>query len=146
MPLEGEYEPSKSHWARKQAETYEATGGEKANTLQGKPIIVLTNVGAKSRKLHKNALMRVEHDGQYAIVGSKGGSREHPRWVFNVRAHPHVELQDGSEKHDFEAREVTGAERDLWWARALEVWPAYAGYQKKTDRLIPVFVLTRIVV
>jgi deazaflavin-dependent oxidoreductase (nitroreductase family) len=146
MPLEGEYAPSSSAWARKQAEEYEASDGAKANTLQGKPIIVLTNVGAKSGKLHKNALMRVEHDGEYAVVGSKGGSEKHPRWVHNVRAHPHVELQDGAEKHDYEAREVSGAERDLWWGRALEVWPAYAGYQKKTARLIPVFVLTRIVV
>jgi len=115
MPLEGEYAPSSSAWARKQAEEYEASDGAKANTLQGKPIIVLTNVGAKSGKLHKNAFMRVE-------------------------------LQAGAEKHDYEAREVSGAERDLWWGRALEVWPAYAGYQKKTARLIPVFVLTRIVV
>lgn len=146
MPLEGEYAPSTSAWARKQAEKFEASGGAKANTLQGKPIIVLTTVGAKSGKLHKTALMRVERDGEYAVVGSKGGSSKHPRWVFNVRAHPHVELQDGAEKHDYEAREVSGAERDVWWERALEVWPAYAGYQKKTDRLIPVFVLTRIVV
>ncbi len=146
MPLEGEYAPSTSGWARKQAEAFEASDGAEANTLQGKPIIVLTTIGAQSGKLRKTALMRVEHDGEYAVVGSKGGSTEHPRWVFNVREHPHVELQDGAEKHDYAAREVSGAERDAWWARSLEVWPAYAGYQTRTDRLIPVFVLTRIVV
>ncbi|MFD4421696.1 nitroreductase family deazaflavin-dependent oxidoreductase [Agromyces sp. NPDC058484] len=144
MPLEGEYAPSTSSWARTQAEAFEASNGAKSNTLQGKPIVVVTNVGARSSKLHKTALMRVERDGEYAVVGSKGGSREHPRWVFNLRAHPHVELQDGAEKHDYEARETSGPERDLWWERALEVWPAYADYQKKTDRVIPVFVLTRI--
>jgi deazaflavin-dependent oxidoreductase (nitroreductase family) len=146
LPLEGEYAPSTAEWARKQVEAFEASGGEEANTLRGKPIVVVTNVGAKSGKLHKNGLMRVEHDGEYAVVGSDGGASRHPAWVFNLRAHPHVELQDGSERHDYVAREVSGAERELWWGRALEVWPAYAGYQEKTDRLIPVFVLTRIVV
>ncbi|MDQ0893891.1 nitroreductase family deazaflavin-dependent oxidoreductase [Agromyces ramosus] len=146
MPLEGEYAPSTSAWARKQAEAFEASGGTEANMLRGKPIVVVTNVGAKSGKLHKNGLMRVEHEGEYAIIGSDGGAPRHPAWVFNLRAHPHVELQDGGEKHDYVAREVSSDERELWWARALEVWPAYAGYQEKTDRLIPVFVLTRIVV
>src|SRR5687768_3445832 len=98
MPLEGEYAPSTSGWARKQAEAFEASGGTDANTLRGKPIVVVTNVGAKSGKLHKNGLMRVEHEGEYAVVGSNGGAAKHPAWVLNLRAHPHVELQDGGEK------------------------------------------------
>jgi deazaflavin-dependent oxidoreductase (nitroreductase family) len=141
MPLTGEYAPSTSAWARKQAETFEATEGAEANELQGKPIIVLTSVGAKSGKLRKNALMRVEHDGVYAVVASKGGAPTHPNWYFNLIANPHVELQDGAVKRDYRAREVTGEEKALWWARAIEVWPQYAGYQTKTDRPIPVFVL-----
>jgi deazaflavin-dependent oxidoreductase (nitroreductase family) len=141
MPLTGEYAPSTSEWARKQAETFEATEGAEANELQGKPIIVLTSVGAKSGKLRKNALMRVEHDGVYAVVASKGGAPQHPNWYFNLVANPHVELQDGAVKRDYRAREVTGEEKALWWARANEVWPQYAGYQTKTDRPIPVFVL-----
>lgn len=144
MPLTGEYAPSTSEWARKQAELFEATDGRKGNTLQGKPVIVLTSVGASSGKLRKNALMRVEHDGRYAVVASKGGTPENPSWYHNLVAHPHVELQDGAVKRDYEAREVSGAERDEWWARATEVWPAYDDYQTKTDRLIPVFVLTPI--
>jgi deazaflavin-dependent oxidoreductase (nitroreductase family) len=141
MPLTGEYAPSTSGWARKQAETYERTDGREANTMQGKPVIVLTTVGARSGKLRKTALMRVEHDGRYAVVASKGGAPEHPEWYHNLVAHPHVELQDGAVKKDYLARELSGEEREAWWARALEPWPAYAGYQKKTDRLIPVFVL-----
>jgi deazaflavin-dependent oxidoreductase (nitroreductase family) len=144
MPLEGEYAPSTSGWARKQAEEFEASGGAKANTIQGRPIVLVTNVGAKSGKLHKTALMRVEHTGEYLVVASKGGSHDHPKWYFNVRAHPHVELQDGAEKHDYLARELDGDERETWWARAVEAYPPYAGYQTKTDRLIPVFLLTRI--
>lgn len=143
MPLKGEYAPSTSAWAREQAETFEASGGRKANTLRGRPVIVLTTVGAKSGKLRKTALMRVEHDGEYAVVASKGGSNEQPRWYFNLVANPHVELQDGAEKHDYLARELEGDERATWWARALETWPDYADYQTKTDRVIPVFVLTR---
>ncbi len=141
MPLTGEYRPSTSAWARKQAETYERTGGAEANTLKGKPVIVLTSLGASSGTLRKTALMRVEHDGRYAVVASKGGTPENPSWYRNLVEHPHVELQDGPVKKDYVARELSGAERDEWWARANEVWPAYAGYQTKTDRLIPVFVL-----
>jgi deazaflavin-dependent oxidoreductase (nitroreductase family) len=141
MPLTGEYGPSTSEWARKQAEAFEASGGSEANELQGKPIIVLTSVGAKSGRLRKNALMRVEHDGAYAVVASKGGAPQHPSWYFNLVANPHVELQDGAAKRDYRARLVTGGERELWWARANEVWPAYDGYQAKTQREIPVFVL-----
>ena len=145
MPLEGEYAPITAGWARKQAEQFEASGGAEANTLRGRPIIVLTTLGAKSGKLRKTALMRVEHEGEYAIVGSQGGSPRDPNWVANVRRHPHVELQDGAEKHDYVARELAGEERELWWRRANETWPAYDGYQEKTDRLIPVFLLTRVV-
>ena len=145
MPLQGEYAPSASKWARDQAETYEATGGAEANLLRGRPVIVLTTVGAKSGKLRKTALMRVEHEGEYAVVASQGGHHEHPAWYFNLKAHPHVELQDGPERHDYEAREVTGAEKAEWWKRATATWPDYDRYQSKTDREIPVFVLTRIV-
>ncbi len=144
MPLTGEYAPSTSAWARKQAETFEATQGREANTLRGKPIILLTSVGAKTGKLRKTALMRVEHDGEYAVVASNGGTAEHPVWYWNLKKHPLVELQDGAEKHDYTARELEGEERETWWARALEVWPAYASYQENTDRTIPVFLLTRV--
>jgi deazaflavin-dependent oxidoreductase (nitroreductase family) len=144
MPLEGEYAPSTSSWARRQAEEFESSNGAKANTIQGRPIVLVTNVGAKSGKLHKTALMRVEYDGEYLIVASKGGSHEHPGWYYNVRAHPHVELQDGAEKHDYVARALEGAERETWWARAVDAYPPYAAYQKRTDRLIPIFLLTRV--
>lgn len=141
MPLKGEYAPGKSAWARKQAETFEASNGGEAATLQGKPIIVLTSVGAKTGKLRKTALMRVEHDGTYAIVASRGGAAKNPVWYHNLKTNPHVELQDGADKRDYEAREVSGDEKAAWWQRALDVWPAYADYQKKTERQIPVFVL-----
>ncbi len=144
MPLTGEYAPSTSDWARKQAELFEATDGREGNTLHGKPVIVLTSVGAASKKLRKTALMRVEHEGSYAVVASKGGAPEHPAWYRNLVEHAQVELQDGAVRKDYLAHEASGAERDEWWARALEVWPAYAGYQTKTDRQIPVFVLTPI--
>ena len=143
MPLSGEYAPSTSGWARRQAERYEATGGAQANTIRGMPIIVLTTIGAKSGQLRKTALMRVERDGQYVVVGSLGGAPKHPLWVHNVRKNPSVELQDGTEKHDYIARELTGAEREPWWERAVEAFPNYADYQKKTRRLLPVFLLTR---
>ncbi len=141
MPLQGDYAPSTSEWARTQAETYEASGGAEATELHGKPVIVLTSVGAKSGMLRKTALMRVEHDGVYAVVASRGGAPTHPVWYWNLVKQPHVELQDGPEKHDYLAREVTGDEKAAWWERAVAAWPAYADYQKKTDRQIPVFVL-----
>jgi len=143
MALQGEYAPNIYDWAREQAEAFERSAGSEAAELRGKPIIVMTNVGAKSGKLHKIALMRVEHDGDYAVVASKGGAPEHPAWYWNITANPRVELQDGPEKHEYIARELEGEERELWWARAVEVWPDYAEYQKKTDRVIPVFVLER---
>ncbi|MDQ1530479.1 MAG: hypothetical protein QOE37_584 [Microbacteriaceae bacterium] len=141
MPLTGEYEPSSSAWARRQAETYEATGGREAGTNRGAPVIVLTSVGAKTGKLRKTALQRVEHEGRYAVVASQGGAPTHPAWYWNLVREPHVELQDGPVKRDYRARIATGAERDDWWVRAVAVWPDYAEYQKKTDREIPVFVL-----
>ena len=143
MPLPGEYEPSTSDWARKQAEAFEASNGAKANTLRGVPIILLTSVGAKTGKLRKTPLMRVEHDGQYAVVASQGGAPTHPVWYHNLVKNPHVELQDGADRADYDARLVEGDERALWWERAVAVWPDYAGYQTRTDREIPVFVLTR---
>lgn len=141
MPLQGEYGPSKSAWARDQAERYEASGGADAATLKGKPVIVLTTVGAKTGKLRKTALMRVEHDGRYAVVASKGGAATHPRWYFNLVANPHVELQDGPVKRDYMAHEAHASEKAEWWPRAVAVWPDYDGYQKKTSREIPLFVL-----
>jgi deazaflavin-dependent oxidoreductase (nitroreductase family) len=144
MPLTGEYTPSPSDWAREQAEKYEATGGAEAGDLQGKPIIVLTSVGAKTGTLRKTPLMRVEHDGEYAVVASRGGAPKHPVWYWNLVKNPHVELQDGDVRRDYVAREVQGEERERWWARAVEAWPPYADYQTKTDRVIPVFVLTRV--
>jgi F420H(2)-dependent quinone reductase len=141
MPLTGEYAPSTSGWARMQAERFEATDGAEANLLRGRPIIVLTSVGAKTGKLRKTALMRVEHDGRYAVVASKGGATRNPVWYHNLKANPHVELQDGPAKRDYMARELDGTERSTWWDRAVEVWPDYANYQTKTKRVIPVFVL-----
>ena len=133
--------PGTSAWAREQAELYEATNGEQAADLRGRPIIVMTSVGAKSGKLRKTALMRVEHEGTYAVVASLGGAPKHPVWYHNLRQHPHVELQDGPSKHDYIAREVTGDEKAAWWGRAVATWPAYDAYQAKTTRQIPVFVL-----
>ncbi|MGV3714292.1 nitroreductase family deazaflavin-dependent oxidoreductase [Pseudolysinimonas sp.] len=143
MPLNGEYAPSTSAWARDQAERYEASDGADAATLRdtGLPVIVLTSVGAKTGKLRKTALMRVEHDGVYAVVASLGGAPKHPVWYFNLLAQPHVELQDGAEKRDYTAREVHGEEKALWWERAVAAYPPYADYQAKTDRQIPVLVL-----
>jgi deazaflavin-dependent oxidoreductase (nitroreductase family) len=143
MPLSGEYAPSTSGWARKQAERYEASDGTEANDMQGRPVVVLTSLGAQTDMLRKTPLMRVEHDGEYVVVGSLGGSAKNPVWVYNLRKNPLVELQDGAAKHDYEARELDGDERAVWWARAVEAFPNYAGYQEKTDRLIPLFLLTR---
>lgn len=141
MPLTGEYRPSTSEWARTQAERFEASGGTEANQMRGVPIIVLTTVGAKSAALRKTALMRVEHDGRYAVVASKGGAPDEPRWAENMRRHPHVELQDAADKRDYLARELSGDERAEWWGYATAVWPDYDVYQTKTDRQIAVFVL-----
>jgi deazaflavin-dependent oxidoreductase (nitroreductase family) len=141
MPLTGDYEPSTAAWARKQAERYETTKGAEAAELRGRPIIVLTSVGAKSGKLRKTALMRVEHDGVYAVVASLGGAAKNPVWYHNLKKNPHVELQDGATTGDYLAREISGDEKAAWWARAVETWPDYAKYQTRTERQIPVFVL-----
>jgi deazaflavin-dependent oxidoreductase (nitroreductase family) len=142
MPLSGEYEPSTSDWARENAEKYMESGGTEGTELKGKPVILLTTIGAKSGKIRKTPLMRVEHNGEYAVVASLGGAPKHPVWYHNVKKNPRVELQDGSTTRDYEAREVFDDEMATWWERAVEAWPDYADYQKKTDRQIPVFVLT----
>ncbi|MFI2262633.1 nitroreductase family deazaflavin-dependent oxidoreductase [Streptomyces tubercidicus] len=141
MPLQGEYEPSPTQWVRDQVELYESSGGKEGTTMRGMPVIILTTRGAKSGKLRKSPLMRVEHDGKYAVVASLGGAPRHPVWYHNVVADPRVELQDGPVRRDMTAREVTGEEKALWWGRAVEAFPDYDEYQKKTDRQIPVFVL-----
>jgi F420H(2)-dependent quinone reductase len=146
MTLEGEYEPSPWQWVRDQVETYERTGGKEANTLMdtGMPVVIVTTRGNKSGKLRKTALMRVEHDGEYALVGSMGGAEKNPVWVYNVRADPEaVMIQDGPEPFDAKVREVSGSERDAWWERSVAAYPPYAEYQEKTERLIPVFVASR---
>ncbi|MGN7188769.1 nitroreductase family deazaflavin-dependent oxidoreductase [Microbacterium enclense] len=141
MSLSGEYLPSTSEWARQQAETFEASGGQESAELRGVPIIVLTTVGAKTGGLRKTALMRVEHDGKYAVVASKGGAPEHPAWFYNLVKNPRVALQDGDVKKEYDAHQAEGTERDEWWARAVAVWPDYDEYQKKTERRIELFVL-----
>ena len=144
MPLTGEYEPSPSDWAREQADLYESSGGTQGTELRGMPVILLTTVGSKSGKLRKTPLMRVEHDGEYAVVASLGGAPKNPVWYYNIVKEPHVELQDGPDKVDYMAREVTGDEKAVWWERSVAAYPDYADYQTKTDRQIPVFVLTRV--
>ncbi|GLF93184.1 nitroreductase family deazaflavin-dependent oxidoreductase [Streptomyces yaizuensis] len=141
MPLEGEYQPSPAQWVRDQVELYESSGGTEGTTLRGMPVVILTTVGARSGLIRKSPLMRVEHEGRYAIVASAGGAAKHPVWYHNVVADPRVELQDGPVRRDMVAREVTGEEKALWWARAVEAYPDYADYQEKTDRAIPVFVV-----
>jgi deazaflavin-dependent oxidoreductase (nitroreductase family) len=141
MPLQGEYEPSPAQWVRDQVELFESSGGTEGTTMRGMPVIILTTRGAKSGKIRKTPLMRVEHDGTYAVVASQGGAPKHPVWYHNIVADPRVELQDGPVRQDMSAREATGEERDLWWGRAVEAFPDYADYQLKTERQIPVFVL-----
>jgi deazaflavin-dependent oxidoreductase (nitroreductase family) len=141
MPLQGEYEPSPAPWVRDQVQEYESSGGTRGTMLRGVPVVVITSLGASSGKLRKNPVMRVEHDGVYAAVASKGGAPEHPAWYRNLVEHPEIELQDGPSKGDYVARETLGEERELWWDRAVQVWPDYAEYQTKTDRQIPVFVI-----
>lgn len=142
MPMEGDYEPSPTTWVREQVELIESSGGTQGTTMRGMPVILLTTRGAKSGKLRKTPLMRVEHDGQYAVVASLGGAPKHPVWYYNVLADPEVELRDGTVRQDMTAREITGEEKALWWSRAVEAFPDYAEYQTKTDREIPVFVLS----
>ncbi|GGL10655.1 nitroreductase family deazaflavin-dependent oxidoreductase [Streptomyces flaveus] len=143
MPLEGEYEPSPSGWVREQVELIESSGGTQGTTLMdtGMPVVLMTTRGAKSGKLRKTPVMRVEHEGTYAAVASLGGAPKHPVWYYNVKADPHLELRDGTVVKDMTAREVAGEEKAVWWERAVAAYPPYADYQKKTDREIPVFVL-----
>jgi F420H(2)-dependent quinone reductase len=141
MLLEGEYAPSPAQWVRDQVERYESSGGTAGTTLRGMPVVLVTMRGAKSGKLRKVPLMRVEHDGAYAVVASKGGAPENPRWYRNLVANPRVELQDGPVTREVTAREVYGEEKARWWERAVAAYPDYADYQKRTDRPIPVFVL-----
>jgi deazaflavin-dependent oxidoreductase (nitroreductase family) len=144
MPLSGEYEASPWDWVRKDADRILETGSTAGSEMKGKPIILLTTIGAKTGKVRKTPLMRVEHDGHYAVVASLGGAPKNPVWYYNIKAHPRVELQDGDVTKEYEAREVSGDEKAVWWERAVEAWPDYADYQTKTDRQIPVFVLTPI--
>jgi deazaflavin-dependent oxidoreductase (nitroreductase family) len=146
MPVEGEYEPSPEKWVRDQVEAYERSGGREANTLPNRPepVVVFTTRGAKSGKVRKNPLMKVEHDGVYAMVASQGGAPKHPTWYFNVTAHPdEVTVQDGPEPWDGVAREIHGEEKAVWWERAVAAFPDYADYQRKTDRSIPVVLVER---
>ena len=143
MALTGEYEPSPWDWVREQVEEYEASNGERANTLRdtGLPVVIITTRGRKSGKIRKFPLMRVEHDGSYAVVASLGGAPQHPVWYLNLTEDPAVTLQDGAVVHDFQAREVFGDEKATWWARAVDVWPSYDEYQASTERIIPLVVL-----
>lgn len=144
MPIVGEYEPNRWDWVADQVAEYEASGGTRANTLRdtGIPVVIVTMIGAKSGKVRKIGLMRVEHDGEYALVASKGGDPEHPAWYANLLADPHVAIQDGPAPADYVVREVSGAEREQWWERAVAIYPPYAEYAEKTERLIPVLVAT----
>jgi F420H(2)-dependent quinone reductase len=147
VPLDGEYEPSSQKWVRDQVELYESSGGAQGSTLRdtGLPVVIVTNRGARSGKVRKTPLMRVEHEGRYAAVASQGGAPQHPAWYENLKAHPHVELQDGPDQQDMTARELEGEERAQWWDRAVAAFPSYADYQRRTERQIPVFVLEPLV-
>ena len=143
MPIEGDYEPSTWGWVRDQVEQYEASGGTEANTLMdtGIPIIVMTTKGVKSGKVRKVPLMRVEHEGEYALIASKGGAPEHPGWYYNLMADSNIMMQDGPEPYDTDVRLVTGDERAAWYQRGIDVYPPYEEYAEKAgDREIPVFV------
>src|SRR6202012_6046756 len=141
MPLQGEYQPNTEEWVAKQVSEYEGSGGESGTLLRGVPLVVLTSVGASTGKLRKHPVMRVEHEGTYAAVASKGGAPKNPAWVANLRKKPLVEVQDGTAHGDYYAREATAEEHAAWWPRAVEVWPDYDAYQAKTDRQIPIFLL-----
>ena len=142
MPLTGEYVPSPEKWVRDQVELYERSGGTEGTTLRdtGLPVVVVTSLGARSGKIRKTPLMRVEHQGAYALVASQGGAPEHPTWYHNVTKHPLIELQDGPVRQDMTVREVTGEEKAIWWERAVAAFPNYAEYQRRTDREIPLLV------
>jgi deazaflavin-dependent oxidoreductase (nitroreductase family) len=143
MSADEEYEPSPQAWVRDQVDLYEGSGGTQGTTLRdtGLPVVIITNRGARSGKVRKTPVMRVEHDGRYAAVASRGGAPTHPLWYYNLRADPKVVVQDGQTKQDMVAREISGDEREQWWERAVAAYPPYAEYQQKTSRVIPVFVL-----
>jgi deazaflavin-dependent oxidoreductase (nitroreductase family) len=141
MTIHGEYAPGTWKTSAEQVEEYERSGGRSGNTMRGKPVVIVTMRGARTGKVRKTPVMRVEHDGRYAVVASKGGAASHPEWYHNLLANPDVELQDGPERKPFRAHVARGAERDQWWQRAVEAFPNYAVYQTKTTREIPVFVL-----
>lgn len=146
MSLDAEYEPSPAQWVRDQVADYEASGGQRANTLAdtGLPVVIVTTRGNKSGKIRKTPLMRVEHNGQYALVASKGGAPSHPVWYYNLVADPEsVLIQDGPAPFTVSVRELDGDERTNWWERAVAAYPPYAEYQERTDRTIPVFLATR---
>jgi F420H(2)-dependent quinone reductase len=142
MTLQGEYVPSSAQWVRDQVELYESSGGTEGTTLRdtGLPVVVVTSLGARSGKLRKTPLMRVEHEGSYALVASQGGAPTHPVWYHNLVSHPEVDIQDGPDKRSYRVREVSGEERAAWWERAVAAFPDYADYQTRTEREIPVFV------
>jgi deazaflavin-dependent oxidoreductase (nitroreductase family) len=141
MALTGEYVPSTEQWVRDQVELYESSGGTRGTTLRetGLPVVIVTSLGARSGKIRKTPLMRVEHDGRYLLVASQGGAPKHPTWYYNLRSHPVIELQDGPVKQDMTVRELSGEEKATWWERAVAAFPNYADYQRRTDRDIPVF-------
>jgi deazaflavin-dependent oxidoreductase (nitroreductase family) len=141
LPLTGEYAPGRAKAARRQAELYEASNGAEAADIGGHPVVVVTSIGARTGKLRKTALMRVEHDGRYALLASPDTSPRRPDWYFNVRANPTVDLQDGAIKREYTAREVHGAEREAWWARAVQAFPAFERYQARKPKPIPIVVL-----
>jgi deazaflavin-dependent oxidoreductase (nitroreductase family) len=145
MPTDHEYEPSPWDWVREQVEEYEASGGASANTLRdtGMPVIVVTTIGNKSGRIRKSPLMRVEHDGRYALVASMGGAPKNPVWYYNLKAKPEATIQDGADVFDADIREISGDEKAEWWKRAVAAYPPYAEYQERTERQIPVFIASR---
>ncbi len=146
MTISGEYEASPAKWVRDQVELYESSGGQQGNTLAdtGLPVVIVATRGNKSGKVRKTPLMRVEHDGEYVLIASKGGAPSHPVWYYNLKADPKaVAIQDGPEPFAVEVRELDGEERARWWERAVAAYPPYSEYQERTQREIPVFLATR---
>lgn len=141
--MPGDYLPSSSGWVRDHVAKIEQTGTTDSVQFLGRPVVLLTMRGAKTGAVRKVPLMRVEVDGVYAAVASQGGDPRHPQWYHNLKAHPEIDLQDGTETFRVRARELPPDEREQWWDRCVESYPPYAEYQQKTDRIIPVFVLER---
>lgn len=141
MSIEGEYQPSSAAWVRRQVDRIVAAGDSAAVTIQGRPLVLLTMIGSSSGKVRKVPVMRVEHQGRYAAVASLGGAPRNPRWVANLRAHPDIDVLDGTQTVPVRARELDGAERQDWWVRAVDAFPEYANYQVRTERILPIFLL-----